>query len=116
MGPSEFGVGDANANCPPRFSKNTARNSPKHAIVSEKFNFFLSPPPLSLHSSPPDKTSGSASASPKNSSQIDAHVLNHHHYQHFIVRPLQTTFYVRTQVHYGKPKRMTEKTKTHRDE
>jgi len=36
----EFGVGDANANCFPRFSKNTAQNSPKHAILSEKFVFF----------------------------------------------------------------------------
>jgi len=33
-------VGDANANCSPD-SKNTAHNSPKHAISSEKIFFFI---------------------------------------------------------------------------
>jgi len=33
-------MGDTNANCPQIF-KNTAQNSPKHAISSEKDIFFL---------------------------------------------------------------------------
>jgi len=32
--------GGADANCPPKFSKNTAQDSQKHAISSEKFIFF----------------------------------------------------------------------------
>jgi len=40
----EFGLGDANANCPPDFQKATALNShsPNHVISSEKFIYLFS--------------------------------------------------------------------------
>jgi len=38
--PQNLQWGDADANCLPRFSKNTAQSSSKRAISSENFNFY----------------------------------------------------------------------------